>query len=130
PVSAQLTMGEATEFRIGSGHTFPFSEAPLNAEHLKAFVLAPSGKRTDIPTSASGRFLSGRYTPTEDGMYRFVFVQDRGVMSQTTRGYLPGGKDKHPGARQSFRSFRSAVAYSFTPQSKFGKGQSAGIPFE
>jgi uncharacterized GH25 family protein len=130
PVSPQLKVGETVMIQIGNGHTFPASESAMSSEDLKVFALTPSGARTEIAASVSGKALSAQYEPKEEGMYRFAFVQDRGVMSQTTKGYLPGGKDHHPGAMRSFKSFRSAVAYAWTPDARFTQGKAVGIPFE
>lgn len=131
PVSSKIMAGKPVQIQVGNGHEFPTSESPLTQDNLKVFAVSPSGVRTDIATAALGNFVTGKYAPKEPGMYRFAFVQDRGVLSQTPKGYLPGGKDKYPDAKRSFKSFRSAVAYAWTSEPNWmSESKSLGIPYE
>lgn len=128
--AAPLKVGEVVRVQIGNGHQFPDSEAAMNADNLKVYAVSPSGAKTDLRMEKSANFLAASYRVVEQGLHRFVFVQDRGVMSRTTRGYLPGGKDKHPGAIDSFESFRSAVAYAPAGDGELSKVKLLGLDFE
>lgn len=130
PVSPVLEKGRSATVQIGNGHHFPDSESAIGPDGLEAFVVNPGGARAKLGLSAAGKALSADYMVREAGTYRFVFVQDRGVISRTPTGLKPGGKDKNPGATQSMKSYRSAVAYATTAGARENDAKAVGLEFE
>jgi hypothetical protein len=130
PVEGPLEVGKSVEVQIGNGHAFPRSESALSPQNLKVFAVAPSGAKADLKPVKSGTFVTATYAVREAGMHRFVFVQDRGVMSRTPQGLKPGGRDQNPGATQSMKMYRAAVAYAGTPGADLAVRASLGLTFD
>ncbi|BDC48439.1 hypothetical protein F183_A07550 [Bryobacterales bacterium F-183] len=112
PQTPTIVAGKPVKLTIAHGHKFPVSEEAVNATQVKTWVIAPSGAKTAVTAIAQPGMLIADLQPKESGAHRLVFTQDRGWMSRTPRGVKPGGKDKNPDATQSFRLFRSGVAYT------------------
>ena len=130
PVAGPLEVGKSAIVQIGSGHAFPRSESALSPQNLEVFAVAPSGGRTDLKPNKSGSLLTASYAVREPGMHRFVFIQDRGVVSRTPQGLKPGGRDQNPGATQSMRMYRAAVAYAGTAGADLAFRAPLGLTFE
>jgi uncharacterized GH25 family protein len=116
--ASTLKMGEPARIRIGYGHDLAQSVSAASTEGLHLWAVGPSGTRTDLEPAADGNWLAATFTPKQKGFYRFVFVQDRGVLSQTTTGYKAGGRDVYPDAKRSFKSWRTGSVYASTPNAK------------
>jgi uncharacterized GH25 family protein len=130
PVQPVLEMGKPVTVQVGNGHHFPDSESAVSPEGLDVFAVGPGGDRARLTASVSGKTLTARHHVQGPGTYRFVFVQDRGVMSRTPAGLKPGGKDQHPNATQSMKAYRSAVAYATTAGAKQSDLKPVGLKFE
>lgn len=129
PAEAPLIQGKANKIQIAHGHRFPASEEAIAAAQVRAFAIAPSGKRTDLKAVAAGKVVLMDYTPGEAGTHALGFVQDRGVSSRTPSGVKKGGRDVNPTATQAFRTVRTAVGYASTGKvSPSSKG--LGLEFE
>lgn len=124
-----LKVGETAKIRIGNGHDIASSESAINLDGLKAWAVTPSGAKSDLKVVADGKWVVANYAVKEAGNYRFVMVQDRGVLSQTPKGYKPGGRDVHPDAKKSMKIWRSAVAYASTG-AKATAVKPVGVEFE
>jgi uncharacterized GH25 family protein len=130
PVASPLEVGKSVNVQIGNGHAFPESESALSPQNLEVFAVAPSGGKVELKPIKSGSFLTASYAVREPGMHRFVFVQDRGVISRTPQGLKPGGRDQNPGATQSMKMYRAAVAYAGTAGANLGPQSPLGVTFE
>lgn len=130
PVPGTLEVGKSVEVQIGNGHAFPQSESALSPQNLQVFAVAPSGRKADLKPVKSGSSLTASYAVREPGVHRFGFVQDRGVMSRTPQGLKPGGRDKNPGATQSMKMYRAAVAYAATAGAHSPVPTPLGLTFE
>lgn len=124
-----LVVGKANRIEIGHGHRFPVSEEAIAAAQVKAFAVAPSGKRVELKSAAIPKMLIAEYTPAETGTHTLGFVQDRGVSSRTPGGLKKGGKDLNRDAVQSFRTVRTSVSYASTGKTAL-PGKAAGLEFE
>ncbi len=113
-----LKIGEPARIRLGYGHDLAKSASAPNAEGLKLWAVGPSGARSELQPAADGDWLAASFTPKQKGCYRLVFVQDRGVISQTADGYKPGGRDVHPNAKRSIKSWRTGSVYAATPNAR------------
>lgn len=129
PLSAPLVVGETVDVQVGNGHHFPESEAVMKGT-TKIFVIAPSGSKTKLNGASSGKATVAPFKVAEAGMHRFYFVNDRGVLSRTTQGYRSGGRDKYPRALESYRLYRTGVAYGLTPGAKYAEAKPVGLDFE
>lgn len=112
PQTSTIVAGKAATLTVAHGHKFPVSEEAVNATQVKMWVVAPSGVKTPVTPIAQPGRIGANFQPKESGVHQLVFTQDRGWMSRTPRGVKPGGKDKNPDATQSFRIFRSGIAYT------------------
>lgn len=121
-----LTVGKPAVVKIGYGHEVTKSESAVSTEGLQLWAIDPSGAKTALKPVASGNWVTAEFTPKAPGAYRFVMTQDRGVLSQTTKGFKPGGRDVHPDAKKSMKLWRSAVVYA----SAGGAPVSAGTPLK
>jgi uncharacterized GH25 family protein len=130
PVPAILSVGETVEIRLGNGHDFPVSESALPTENLKVYAIAPDGSRTDLKPAVKARALTASYAVKQPGAYVFYLIQDRGVVSRTTTGWKPGGRDQHPKATQAVRLFHSSVAWSSTSATEQPRMKPQGLPLE
>lgn len=109
--SGALATGKPVTIFVRHGHHFPASEEAVNAAQLDLFAQSASGKRTALQASVQGREVVAEFTPAAAGAHTLAFTQDRGVTSRTPKGVKQGGRDKNPGATQSSRTLRTAVAY-------------------
>lgn len=130
PVDGSLEVGKSVTVQIGNGHAFPQSESALSPQNLEMFAVAPSGGKVELKPVKSGSFLTAAYAVREAGVHRFVFVQDRGVMSRTPRGLKPGGRDQNPDAIQSRKVYSAAVAYAGTAGTSLAPAAPLGLTFE
>jgi uncharacterized GH25 family protein len=124
-----LVAGKVNRIEIGHGHRFPVSEEAIAAGQVKAFALAPPGKRTELRAAAAGKVVALEYTPDEPGTHTLGFVQDRGILSRTPGGVKKGGKDANPDAVRTFRAVRTAVSYA-SAGTPAPPGRAAGLEFE
>lgn len=111
---APLVLGKVNKVSIAHGHHFPMSEEAIVAAQVKAFAVAPSGKRIVLSAVKADKTVEADYTPSEAGTHTFGFVQDRGVLSRTPGGVKPGGRDVNKDATQALRVVRTAVAFGST----------------
>jgi len=118
-----LVKGKVAKITIGHGHRFPESEESIAAAQVKAFAVAPSGRRSALNAAKAGKAVTVEYRPAETGTHAIGFVQDRGVMSRTPGGVKPGGRDANQDATQAIRVIRTAVAFAST-----GKVSPSGRP--
>lgn len=125
-----LKVGEKTAVKIGFGHEVASSESAIATEGLEVWAVDPAGSRTALRPAAVDKWIVADFTPKSKGVYRFVMQQDRGVLSQTTKGYKPGGRDVHPDAKKSMKMWRAATTYAWTEGSSFAGGQPQGLPLE
>lgn len=109
---APLEAGKLATIRIGHGHRFPQSEEAINVRQIDLYAIAPSGLKTKLEPTAASNVVAAAFTPKESGPHRIVMTQDRGISSRTPGGVKRGGRDANPDATQSYRTFRSAVAYA------------------
>ncbi len=123
-----LAAGQTTKVKIGFGHEVGQSESAVNLDGLALWAIAPSGQKVALKPVPADKWVVAEFTAKEAGVYRFVMTQDRGVMSQTTKGFKPGGRDVHPDAKKSMKMWRSAVTYAGTGDKMHGAG--LGLPFE
>jgi uncharacterized GH25 family protein len=130
PVDAPLEVGKSAKVQIGNGHGFPESESALDPGNLKLFAVAPSGAKSDLTAVKAGAFLTADYTVREAGLHRIVIENNRGVVSRTPQGLKPGGRDQNPGATQSMKIYRSAIAYTGTAGASIGNPSPIGLSFE
>jgi uncharacterized GH25 family protein len=121
-----LTVGKSATIKIGYGHEVTKSESAVSTEGLKLWAIDPAGMKTELRPVASGDWVVAEFTPKAKGAYRFVMTQDRGVLSQTTKGFKPGGRDVHPDAKKSMKLWRSATVHASTP----GEAVLAGAPLQ
>lgn len=127
---AMLEAGKTAKVRIGNGHDLAKSESAVSLDGLKLWAISPSGAKTELKPAAEGTWVTAAYSVKETGVYRFVMTQDRGVMSQTTKGYKPGGRDVHPDAKKSMKIWRSASAVAWTTGAKFTLVKPIGLGLE
>lgn len=111
PAGASLEVGKPALVRLFHGHHFPVGEEKMQLAGSQVKAISPSGQVTDLTGQASPQGDSVNYLPKQAGLHRIVYTLDRGVMSRTPQGVKPGGRDKNPGAAQSFRRYVSSVAY-------------------
>jgi uncharacterized GH25 family protein len=130
PLPTRLEIGKPATLEIGHGHKFPASEEAINASQIDLFVLAPSGAKVKLQPAKSEVAVRAAFTPTEPGLHRIAFVQDRGISSRTPSGLKPGGRDKNPNATQAYRNFRTAIAYANTATSSSIASKPLGVEFE
>jgi uncharacterized GH25 family protein len=128
--SPVLRPGEKVQIKIGYGHEVTNSESAVSMDKLELWAIDPSGTKTALKPIVSDKWVIADFTAKEKGVYRFVLTQDRGVMSQTTKGFKAGGRDVHPDAKKSMKLWRSAVTYSSTDGVKYSTGKPLGLPFE
>lgn len=121
-----LTVGKKTEVKVGFAHSVGPSESAVSLENLQLWAVDPSGAKTALTPVVSGAWVVAEFTPKSAGVHRFVMTQDRGVLSQTAKGYKPGGRDVHPDAKKSLKLWRSASVYA----SAGGAPVSAGAPLK
>lgn len=127
--SPALKVGETARIRIGNGHEVGNSESAMSRDGLSSWALSPSGKKADLKFAVDGKWLVSDFPVKEAGAHRFVMVQDRGVFSQTTKGFKPGGRDVHPDAKKATKYWRSAIAYGST-DTKQAPQQPQGLDLE
>jgi uncharacterized GH25 family protein len=130
PLSSPLQPGAEVQIQLAHGHSFPESEEMLRPDGIEAFAVGPDGARTPIKPARGTQKLVASYRVPSAGFYRFVFVQDRGVMSRTPQGLKAGGRDKNPGAISSARYYRSGIAYALTPGAAAPAAKPLGLEFE
>ena len=130
PLSSPLDAGAEVQVQIAHGHAFPESEEMFRPEGIKAYVLGPGGMQTELKPQQGARKLLASFKVPREGHYRFVFIQDRGILSRTPKGLLPGGRDAHPDALASARYYRSGVAWAATANAPKGQRAAAGLEFE
>ena len=118
----ELKAGEAVKVKIGFGHEVGKSDSAVNVEGLEVWAISPSGVKTALKPVTADNWVVADFTPRETGVHRFAFAQDRGVISQTTKGYKPGGRDVHPDAKKSMKMWRSGVTET--------SGKPIGLAFE
>lgn len=128
--SATLKAGQATTVKIGFGHEVGNSESAVSLDGLTLWAVAPNGEKSALTPRVDGKWVVADFKAKSAGVYRFVLAQDRGVMSQTTKGYKPGGRDVHPDAKKSMKMWRSAVAYAWTDGASHSAGKPLGLPIE
>ncbi len=124
-----LKVGQTAKIRIGNGHDLGKSESALSRDGLKAWAISPSGTKADLSFSPDGNWLSASFPVKQAGAHRFVMTQDRGVFSQTTKGFKPGGRDVNPDAKKATKYWRSAIAYGST-DTKMAPAQPLGLEIE
>lgn len=127
--SPALKVGQTAKIRIGNGHDLGKSESALSRDGLKAWSISPSGTKSDMTFTQDGNWLSSSFPVKEPGAHRFVMTQDRGIFSQTTQGFKPGGRDVHPDAKKATKYWRSAIAYGST-DAKMAPAQPLGLELE
>jgi uncharacterized GH25 family protein len=127
---AVVKAGETVKVKVGYGHEVGDSESAVSLDNLQLWAISPSGAKAALKPSVADKWVVADFTAKESGTYRFVMTQDRGVMSQTTKGYKAGGRDLHPDAKKSMKLWRSAVTYTSTDAAKADAGSAAGLPFE
>jgi len=130
PVQVPLAVGKTCAVQISHGHAFPKSEEAINFHQVELFALSPSGAKVKLEPSAAGSAVTANYDVKEPGLHRLVMIQSRGVMSRTSRGVQPGGRDKHPDAVQASRMVRTAVTYASTSNATAFTGKPAGLEIE
>lgn len=130
PVHLPLAVGKTCAVQISHGHAFPKSEEAINFHQVELFALAPSGAKVKLEPSAAGSAVIANYDVKEPGLHRLVMIQNRGVMSRTSSGVQPGGRDKHPDAVQASRTVRTAVTYAPTSNTTAVSGKPAGLEIE
>src|SRR5262245_60827135 len=82
----RLEAGKSVTIQIGHGHAFRESEESINASQIELFVVAPSSGKTKLQAAKSANAVNATFTPSESGLHRIAFIQDRGISSRT-----PGG---------------------------------------
>lgn len=130
PLSNPLKPGTSVEIQIAHGHTFPQSEEPMAEAGIEMFAVGPDGARARLHHVRGDKKLVASYKVPAEGFYRFVFVQDRGVMSRTPGGLKKGGRNKNPDAMTSARYYRSGVAYAATAGARLKPPEPLGLEFE
>lgn len=125
-----LTVGKPATVKIGYGHEVTKSESAVSTEGLQLWAIEPSGAKIPLKPAPSGNWLTAEFTPKMAGAYRFVMTQDRGVLSQTTKGFKPGGRDVHPDAKKSMKLWRSAVVYALAGSASSSPGSPLKLPLE
>ena len=130
PLSSPLTAGAEVQVQIAHGHAFPESEEMFRPQGIRSYVLASGGERTELKPLLGRKKLLANFKVPREGHYRFVFIQDRGVLSRTPKGLLPGGRDAHPDAHASARHYRSGVAWAATANAAKSPRAAAGLEFE
>jgi len=130
PAGGILEVGKPAVVRICHGHEFPIGDELPNISNSETSVLSPSGRRVKLAPVVNANEIGAPYTPREPGLHRLIYVQDRGILSRTPDGVKPGGKDRNPTAAQSFRSYRSAIAYLPAGRNAVENGKPAGVEVE
>lgn len=125
-----LVVGKAAKIKIGYGHEVTQSESAVSLEGLKLWAIDASGAKIELSPSVSGNWVVSDFTPKAAGAYRFVMTQDRGVLSQTTKGFKPGGRDVYPDAKKSMKLWRSATVYASTNGIAVSAGAPLNLPLE
>jgi len=123
-------MGETVTVRISTGHAFPGSEHVPSIENLTSFAIAPSGDLVSLQFTEGEQFLQSSYTVGEEGLHTLYFESDRGIISRTTRGWQPGGKDQHPNAATSMNFYTSALAHVYAGESIPNSSEQVDLKFE
>lgn len=113
PLLKSVQIGETVSVRISTGHAFPESEQAPSMEHLTSFAVSPSGEKISLQFNSEDNFLHSSYTAGDEGLHTLYFESDRGIISRTTRGWQPGGKDQHPQATSSMNFYTSALAHIY-----------------
>jgi uncharacterized GH25 family protein len=125
-----LTKGQTAQIRIGFGADLAKSASAISLDGTTVFAIAPSGARSALAPQTEGPWLVASYAVKEAGAHRIYFTQDRGAMSQTTSGVKPGGRDAHPDAKRSFKSWRSGMVFGWTEKAKPTASKPQGLPLE
>lgn len=122
--------GKPAAVYIASGHHFPKVEASPSRESLSVSALSPSGGRLELKPILEGKVITAEYSPSEKGLHVIFMEMDRGIMSQTAKGWQPGGRKEHPGARESMKYYVSALTAVRTGADIPAEGRPAGLTFE
>jgi uncharacterized GH25 family protein len=129
-IDGALVVGQPATVKIGYGHEVTKSESAVSVEGLQLVAIHPSGEQTALAPVPLGNWVTAKFTPKTPGVYRFVMTQDRGVLSQTTKGFKPGGRDVHPDAKKSMKLWRSAIVYAAAGGAPVTAGAPMRIPLE
>lgn len=113
PLVSSAGVGETVSVRISTGHAFPESEQAPSFENLTSFAVSPSGEKISLQFTGDDKFLQASYRVGEQGLHTLYYESDRGIISRTTRGWQPGGKDQHPHATSSMNFYASALAHIY-----------------
>ncbi len=130
PLLKSVQTGETVTVRISTGHAFPESEHAPSIENLTSFAVPPSGENISLQFTEDEQFLQSSYTVGEEGLHTLCFESDRGVISRTTRGWQPGGKDQHPHATTSMNFYTSALAHVYAGDSIPNGSEQVDLKFE
>ncbi len=103
--------GDMAYLEIGHGHHFPESEEAPSVSHLKAFLVNAKGESKPLPLKAEGKTLKFEAPLAGRELARVYYARDRGVISQTAEGWKDGGRDQHPGAKQSMKMLQYGIAW-------------------
>jgi uncharacterized GH25 family protein len=130
PLLKSVHIGETVTVRISTGHAFPESEQAPSIENLTSFAVSPSGEMISLQFTGNGNFLHSSYMVGERGLHTLYFESDRGIISRTTRGWQPGGKDQHPHASSSMNLYTSALAHLYAGDSTLNGSAPIDLKFE
>lgn len=118
--------GQPVTVRLLHGHRFPDGESTPGAEGLTLVALTPDGRREPLSIIHRDGVRQSVYQPVQPGRHWLILEQNRGVRSQTARGWQPGGRSQHPDARRHVRFYTSALAALDVGRTN-GQGESIGL---
>jgi uncharacterized GH25 family protein len=130
PAPGKVRAGSPVAVVLASGHSFPRSEEPVKGLDLKMKVIAPDGKTEVVGTADKGRGLEASFPTSSEGLYRAVIEYDRGIISQTSEGWKPGGRSNYPSARSVIKSYNSFICAVRTLKAGPAAPAPLGLAFE
>jgi uncharacterized GH25 family protein len=130
PLLQSVQIGENVAVRMSTGHAFPESEQAPSLEYLTSYAVSPSGQKISLQFTEEEYFLHSSYTVGEQGLHTLIIESDRGVISRTTRGWQPGGKDQHPHATSSMNLYTSALSHVYAGDNTPNGSEPIGLKFE
>jgi hypothetical protein len=130
PVAGPLQVGKQATIGVFHGHHFPEGEEKIDATFATANAIPPSGRVVSLSLVPGDKAVTAVYTPRQAGLHRIVCSQDRGVVSRTPQGVKPGGRDRNPDAAQSYKVYRSSIAYLWAGQPGTLSANPTGLEFE
>ncbi|MBN2432288.1 MAG: DUF4198 domain-containing protein [Acidobacteria bacterium] len=112
PEKARVETGDTINLTVSSGHHFPDGGDSVPRDDFRAWLISPSGTEYELTLADAGKSQQGTFVVTERGRHLVYFEHTPGILSKTTKGWVPGDRNAHPEAIRSIY-FYSSGAGSF-----------------